>query len=327
MSEIVLSELLELLVARWRRIAVVGCMGALTGWSYASLRPLRYDSAAVVAANSSESAVARIGGLGAALGLSGALGGNSLSVLTLGELAQGEGVTAQVVRAPSGKDGRSIGSFLLEKDAPDESELARLARRLPSDFCKYAPNQRGGTLRVSCRAEDPVVAQALVAMTLDRLNRQLADARKAGARLEREFFEGRYTESLRELESREQELARFQVRNRSFENAPAKLLEQQQLERRLRLSAQVFEEVLQALEDFRTREVRDSPSLSVLEQPQVALLPAPRGRLRSALLLGLGTAAAYCALLATALSQGLTENRRPAASLARFRSLLAWVGR
>ena len=121
--------------------------------------------------------------------------------------------------------------------------------------------------------------------------------RQSQARQEREFLEGRLTEVRRELSQAEDSLARFSRRNRRLADSPELQVEQERLQRQVTLRQQVYLTLAQNFEAAKLEEVRSTPLISVIDQPDVFVEPLLRHTLLKVL-------AAF--LVATVLVAGFT---------------------
>jgi uncharacterized protein involved in exopolysaccharide biosynthesis len=123
----------------------------------------------------------------------------------------------------------------------------------------------------------------MVKCILDRLNWFNLVTRQSQAGAERRFMEGRLDEARAELRTAEDRLQNFLQRNRDFRNSPELTFQQDRLARDVQMRQQVYTSLAQAYEQARIEEVRDTPVITVVEQPDLPIRPDRRGAARSAL--------------------------------------------
>jgi uncharacterized protein involved in exopolysaccharide biosynthesis len=153
-----------------------------------------------------------------------------------------------------------------------------------------------GVVSVVVRTSSPAVSLEIAKRLLTGLNEFNVVTRQSQAGAERRFIEGRLRDARTTLRSAEDALQSFLQANRQLGNAPQLLFTQQRLEREVSLQQQVVVGLSQQYEDARIREVRDTPVITMIDQPHLPLLPEPLHRFRSlvvAAFVGLSAAAAF----------------------------------
>lgn len=154
--------------------------------------------------------------------------------------------------------------------------------------------------------EWPSVSLAIARTLIVGVNDFNKRTRRDQASAERQFVEGRVSVVSAELRSAEDRLQQFLQTNRQSQS-PELRFAQDRLERDVSLRQQVFTSLKQSYEEVRMREVRDTPVISLVDQPSVPSKPESRGR-AVRMLLGLIAGAGIGALLA--IVQGLMTRRR-----------------
>src|SRR5207244_4476199 len=91
-------------------------------------------------------------------------------------------------------------------------------------------------------------------------------------------LEGRSQEALTELRTAEQAMQDFLVRNRQYQNSPPLQFEASRLQRRIDLTQQVYTNLVQAYEQARVAEVRNTPVLTIIDKPEGSAQPSVRLR-------------------------------------------------
>jgi uncharacterized protein involved in exopolysaccharide biosynthesis len=141
---------------------------------------------------------------------------------------------------------------------------------------------------VGVRTKSPYVSLAIARRLLEGLNNFNLITRQSQAREERRFTELRLSEARAALRTAEDNLQRFLQTNRTFSAAAALRLQQDRLQREVDLQQQVVASLAQQYEANRIREVRDTPVITVIEPPVLAVVPDPRLRVLIVLLGAIG---------------------------------------
>ncbi len=137
-----------------------------------------------------------------------------------------------------------------------------------------------GVVSVAVRTRSPTASLEIAERLLQGLNQFNLVTRQSQASAERRFIEGRLAAARATLRGAEDALQSFLQGNRQLGNAPHLVFTQQRLEREVSLQQQVVAGLAQQYEDARIREVRDTPVITVIDQPALPALPEPPHRLR-----------------------------------------------
>jgi uncharacterized protein involved in exopolysaccharide biosynthesis len=139
-----------------------------------------------------------------------------------------------------------------------------------------AEQRPGNVIEVRVSVNDPAAAQAVAERLLAELQRFNAGRRQGRAAAERVFVEGRMEEVRKELESAEGDLVQFLRQNRLYEESPDLRTEFDRRRRRVELKQEVLVALAQTHERARAEEVRDTPTIFVIDAPEIPLFPDPR---------------------------------------------------
>jgi uncharacterized protein involved in exopolysaccharide biosynthesis len=174
-----------------------------------------------------------------------------------------------------------------------EAAILALGRAVKAD-----PSLKTGVVTFSVRASGPDLAKQVADRLLQLLNAFNLRRRRTQASEERRFAEERLNQARSELRVAEDRLQGFLQRNRMYESAPDLRFEEDRLSREVLMRQQLYTSVAQAFEQARMDEVRDTPVITVIEQPNVPARPDPRGLLKWLVVgllfgLGLGVGLAY----------------------------------
>jgi uncharacterized protein involved in exopolysaccharide biosynthesis len=156
-----------------------------------------------------------------------------------------------------------------------------------------------GVIQVSVSTTHPLLAEQITQRLLDLLNEYNLEMRQARARDEARFITGRLKDVQGELTQAERALQSFLSQNRSFSNAPHLAFEHDRLQRQVMMRQEVYTSLLRAQEQAQIDGLRDTPLLTVLDQPAGSAAPASRRlilRVLIGFMLGLFFAVAVAAI-------------------------------
>ncbi len=168
------------------------------------------------------------------------------------------------------------GSSPPNRTAKGVAELGRLIGMSISD--------RTGIMTISVTTKWPSLSRAITQRLLTRLNDFNLHTRQRQAGEERRFTEDRLTQAKVALRQAEDRLLGFVQRNRSFQTSSELSVERDHLQRDVQLQQTVVNALAQSYEEVRMREVRDTPVITVIEEPSMPTEPNPRGRVKRGLL-------------------------------------------
>lgn len=285
-----LSALAVLQHARrqWRVIVASGVLGAIVAGATAIVLPSYYRSGAAVQAEGTSSPALS----GALAGLAAQFGGLQLPSQGNSQLLEAilgtDTVLRSVVQAqyPYQEGTESLLQIYGFSGAPDraiDAAVRKLRKGLRTDV-----SIRTGILTFSVEARTPMLARALADTTLAVLNRANIALRQGRAAAEREFAADRADTALAQLQSAEDDLARFSRNNRSITNSPDLQMESTRLQRAVDMAQQVYVQLRLQAEQATLQAVRNTPAITVIDPP---LLPVRRSRPNRPLAVVLGLVA------------------------------------
>lgn len=189
----------------------------------------------------------------------------------------------------AGRDGDLLTLYRTRGTTP-AARIERVVARLRADVA-VALEQRTGVVTVRVRAPSPDLARTLSARLLELVDRYNRERRQSQAAAERRFAEQRLQEAETELRRAEDRLQAFLAANRDYRNSPVLVFEQDRLARSVAMRQSVFTQLAQSVEQAKIEQVRDTPVISVIDEPSLPARPDRRGlvlRTLLALLLGAG---------------------------------------
>lgn len=146
-----------------------------------------------------------------------------------------------------------------------------------------------GLVRLSVSMPEPELARAVTSRMLELVHEFNLETRQSQASAERRFLKERVARAREDLLAAEDSLKRFLENNRRYENSPELVFEYQRLQRRVDLQQQIYTSLSQSLEEAKIEEVRNTPVITVVQEPERPVRPDGWGlRLRGIVGLFLG---------------------------------------
>ena len=180
--------------------------------------------------------------------------------------------------------------------------------RLLTGMIKASAAKTTGVVEFSVASKWPSVSVEIASAVITGINDFNQRLRQEQAGAERKFVESRLGISGSDLRAAEDRLEDFLRTNRQFASSPDLTFQRDRLQRDITLKQQVFTALTQSYEEVRIREVRDTPVITLVEEPSVPTLPEPGGRLLS-ILLGL-LFGAFLGVISATLSESVVRSRR-----------------
>ncbi len=265
------------------RVLILGCMlGAFSAVvGVVLLLPRTYSTTSSFLPQSKKSP-ANLAGIAAQFGIAvpGAEPGQSpafYAELVKSREIMGAVVDTKYVDPRTGASGSASLVDILGEDRAESAPLRRewvlnkLRREVSADV-----SLKAGTVDVTVRTRFPTLSMQVNQRILDVLNQFNLEKRQTQAAAERRFVARRLEEVRTELRSAEDRVQRFMQGDRDYRNSPGLNFEYQRLDREVSMRQTVFTSLAQAYEQARIDEVRDSPLITVIEQPVVPVLPDAR---------------------------------------------------
>lgn len=157
------------------------------------------------------------------------------------------------------------------------------------------PNAATGMVQLSISTQWPAVSAEIAGQLLDLVNEFNLRQRQSRAATEREFVESRLKEAKSELIQAENQLQRFHEENRQYGGSPLLMFQVDRLEREVALRQSVVTSLAQSHDQARIEQVRNTPVITVVENPDLPVRMDDRNLFRKLLtggiigfLLGLG---------------------------------------
>jgi uncharacterized protein involved in exopolysaccharide biosynthesis len=299
---------------KWRRtIIAFAVTGALLGLAFGLLKTRVYRSSATFLPQGSDlnSGAAGLALAASQFGIKVPMTGNTwgppvyVALLRSRALLAPIAIDTLVVNEASGRRVAVMDLLKVKPAAPDE-RLDRAVIAL-GEIVRTREIKALGAVEVTVTTPWPSVSLDIANRLVSGVQRFNVETRKSQAAAERQFVEARAEEAQRALREAEDRLQVFLQRNRSFV-APQLAFERDRLEREVALHQGVYTTLLQSREEARIREVRDTPVVTMLEEPRLPVLRESRGTMLKAALGAL--AGALLSLVIAFVLDGLADARR-----------------
>jgi uncharacterized protein involved in exopolysaccharide biosynthesis len=274
---------------RWLILASALLALALTS-AYLLTRERTYTSSASFVPQKGRSQPSNVAGIAAQLGVNLPTTGDAVeSPAFYAELLATNEVLGAVVDSvfEFTTDGRRLSANLeewLRAKGPTPAArrvdaIERMRRRIGA-----VVRPRSGIVHLSVSAPHPELAAAISGQIIAELNRFNLERRRSQAVAEREFTERRLRQVTDELRESERALQRFLEGNRSYRSSPLLSLTHDRLTRDNAFKQELYSSMLQAHEQAKIEQVRDTPVITVVERPTVPVKPDSRRILASGFL-------------------------------------------
>jgi uncharacterized protein involved in exopolysaccharide biosynthesis len=171
-------------------------------------------------------------------------------------------------------------------DSPGRTPALRreAAIKRLSDLIDVSTSLKTGMVTLEVTMRYPELARSIAARFLELLNTYNLKVRQSQASAERQFTEQRVKEIQEDLRAAEDRQQAFLQRNRDFRNSPELSFQHDRLAREVAMQQQVYTTMVQAYEQAKIDEVRDTPVITVVEQPEAPVRGDPKGTVRKTIL-------------------------------------------
>jgi len=171
---------------------------------------------------------------------------------------------------------RNLGDALMVErgltgDMRREATVDKLLKAMTVDL-----NRESGIVGVTVKTRDPRVSLWINRSLLQLTDTYFGAIRRTRAGSERRFADEQRAIARREVRATEQSLEDFSRNNKNYSGSPSLSTEFERLSREVSLRQSVYSALEQAFYKARLDEVRDTPSISVIEQPVQPPKPVSR---------------------------------------------------
>lgn len=311
-DEISLWEVLAVLLRRRGTIVMTTVAVAALAVAFTLLRADTFTTAASFRPQGSEASTSQLLALASQFGVNvGSGGGEEASPAFYAELLGSREILSTVAAQSyvvAGVGTTTLPDLLEIENDTEELRHEDTIEWLAEGAVSVTTGRETGTVTVSVETEWPDLSKAIVEALLEEIQSFNLDTRQSQAAAERSFIEGRVQEAQDSLRAAEEAQQAFLQANRQYENSPDLVFQHDRLLREVTLRQSVLTTLVQAYEQARISEVRDTPVITILQAP--FLPPGPDDR---SLLLAIALGIVLGGMMGVVLAFVVEAFRRPAA--------------
>ncbi len=171
----------------------------------------------------------------------------------------------------------------LAEDDPDALRREESIRWLMEDGITVSTGRGTGIVEASIKTPWAGLSKALADRLLELVNEFNMETRQSRGAAERAFVEGRLAEARDSLRGAENRYEAFLAGNRQFlgnrTTSPELMFERDRFQRQVAMQQELYTGLVQAHEQARITEVRNTPVITVVGRPEVPVEADARGRL------------------------------------------------
>jgi uncharacterized protein involved in exopolysaccharide biosynthesis len=230
-----------------------------------------------------------------------------------------------VMRAPYTSGGRTAPlSTWLKVDIADSNWRTERTLQALQSATEVSVGPRTGIVSLTVHGPAPAISYEIVNRMLQELNTFNLRRRQTSAAAEMRFTQERLADARAQLDSAEDALLRFTEANRQAAS-PELRRQADRLEREVNLRQSLYVSMSQSYDQARIDETRDTPAITLIEHPELPLLPEPRGLARKLLATAVGAlfVGLLLALVIDAARDSSARNESEAGEFARLRAQTA----
>ena len=315
-DELSLVDVVTPLVRRWRLLVLAPLVAALLTLAAVAVWPPQYSARLVFTPEKSsgggllDKALGGLGVLGSiagASGLAGSLSEGPSPDFYAGVLTSRELLEATLASRFARPEGGSDTATLLELMRPRGSTPARRlgnARRKLAKRVTISVDRKAGMVTLAVSLHDARLSADVANRMVQLLERFNLERRQSSSREQRRFAERRLAVAQGELRRAEEAHTRFLLANRRYVGSPLLAAEGERLERDVRSRQEVVTGLMNAFEEARIAEVRDTPMITIIDR---AAPPDRRSKPRPVLWTVTMTVTTLALTIAWALLSGFRE--------------------
>jgi uncharacterized protein involved in exopolysaccharide biosynthesis len=257
--------------ARWRLLIGVPVIAAGVAILVSLVIPKQYEGVAIFspAEDVSQTLPGNLQSIAAQFGIS--AGNKTYNVYYFAQVTQSREVLRLVVADTVTVAGQRVGVLDLIRLHGDTSDqgIERGIRRF-RDRLTVRTDDQSDLVTVRVRGPSPEAAAALTAALLDALNRVTTASIRSGGSAERRFAEAQADSAREALRAAEDQLRDFLNSNRSITSSPSLQFEDARLRRQIQIRQDVFLTLVSQAQGAKLREVRNTPSIALIQPPQAS---------------------------------------------------------
>lgn len=156
-------------------------------------------------------------------------------------------------------------------------ETDKLSKLRSDEFINLKIDRRTGLLTLTTEFSDPDLTYQINQYMLYLIDEYIVTKLKVQVKEKRLFIEERIAEIAKDLETSENELAKFKERNLDTD-APKVYLEEQRLLRKVTLNQELYIQLKKQYEIARIEEKNDKPLVEIIQEPEIPLMRSKPNR-------------------------------------------------
>lgn len=314
---------------QWKRLVLrFVSFGVVVGIAVALMSRTYFESTAVLLPERSEGGLAGLAAAAGQFGIDLPAGSSSWSPTLLASVMRGPAVLGRVVddsvSLEPGAASTALVDLLRYRGENDRIKQAWALQEMPGRQVIIREDKRAGTVVVTARTEWKAVSVHIASSLVRYASEFDIAVRQAQAGAERRFADAEATRAEAALRYAEAELRGFLRKNRVVDGSADLVFERDRLRREVDLRQQLLTALLQSRDQAALRETRQVPIITVVQEPTVPVLPAPRRRVLKVLASGLigAVLAAVAITLLSALEPALRDEVHGPGSI---KAILRWA--
>jgi uncharacterized protein involved in exopolysaccharide biosynthesis len=274
-----LMSLFDMILRHGRLIAAFMLVVAMATAVWVLSRPRTYTSSASFLPQAANAQTSLLSGVASQLGLATGSDQSGQSPDFYVSVLKQKSMLGRVVDTQLPSDGRGKGRNLVEILAPSggpeakrrEAAIAELAART-----QVSVDAKIGLVKIAVGVDDATLAKQIVQQFLRLVNDANLEIRRQRAADEGRFIDDRLAATRAELYAAEDRLQSFLRANRELGNVGELVFQRDRLQREVQMRQQIYTSLAQAYEQSRLDQVRDTPVITIVEQPVVPPFPDRR---------------------------------------------------
>jgi uncharacterized protein involved in exopolysaccharide biosynthesis len=279
-DEISLWEVLAVLLRRRGTIVLTTVLVVALAVAYTLLWPDDFTTQASFRPQGSEASASQLLALAGQFGVNvPGMAGEELSPAFYQELLTSREILHRVADERYTVEGQGAVPLvdLLEIDEDTEAlRVEKAIEELRESLVAVRTGLETGIVTIEVTTDWPGLSKSIADRLLDEIQVFNLETRRSQAAAERVFIEARVDSARVILLDAEADLESFLQANRRYEDSPELSFQYDRLQREINLRQQVYTGLVQALDEARIAEVRDTPVLTILQAP--FLPPGPDDR-------------------------------------------------
>ncbi len=266
----------NVLLRRWRLVLGVPLAAAAVTAAFLLLSPREYTAYASFVPQEPTSVQGGLGQLASQLGLAAARVSVGSPQFYADFLRSREVLRDVVMTHYEGLGGETLLTYFRVRQRPGNRPILEGMKQLDK-ISSVRMDRLTGVVKLEVYTTNQALSEEVANRFIQLVNDYNLRRRQSQARAEREFVEDRVGQAKIELSNAEDSLATFLGHNRSFQGSPELVAREARLQRQVTLRQQLYVTLAQNYEAARLDEVRSTPVITVVENPEGLVAPKPRG--------------------------------------------------